>query len=312
MKRDTINYLAVGGFVLAMLFLLMAALFRITGRTADTEPYYVLYREISGIHSGSKVTFAGFQVGQVKEIKPHRENGEILFRVKLAVKDGWEIPADSIARIVMPGVLSEKQIDILPGAGSEILAPGGMIRGSAGGDLLAVMTSLAHEIKDLSENNIKPLVKTFSQQLITIGESLTVSLPKLTDNLNFLIVRLNDTAAQLSAMMSDENRSHLNSVIRNADTVSTNLARLTADFNEASSQVDQILEGLSRMVSENDEEVNQAVSDLRSSLRTVAQHVGTIVYNLESTARNMNEFSREIRENPGLILRGSAAEKQEE
>jgi phospholipid/cholesterol/gamma-HCH transport system substrate-binding protein len=66
------------------------------------------------------------------------------------------------------------------------------------------------------------------------------------------------------------------------------------------------------MVSENDEEVNQAVSDLRSSLRTVAQHVGTIVYNLESTARNMNEFSREIRENPGLILRGSAAEKQEE
>lgn len=312
MKRDTINYLAVGAFVLAMLLLLMASLYRITGRTASTEPYYVLYRDISGIHNGSKVSFGGFQVGQVDEIKPLRENNGIRFQVTLAVQKGWEIPADSVARIVMPGILAEKQIDILPGASAEVIAAGGEVRGTSGGDILEVMTSLAQEIEDLSENNIKPLIKTFSGQLTTIGGTLTVSLPKLTDNLNELIVRLNDTAAQLSAMMSGENRMYFNNVVRNADTITNNLAQLTADFSQASSQVDGVLQGLNRIITENDEDVNQAAADLSASLRTVAQHVNTIVYNLESTARNMNEFSREIRENPGLILRGTAAEGKEE
>ncbi len=312
MKRDTMNYLAVGGFALAMLLLLLASLYRITGRTADTEDYYVLYRDISGIHNGSKVTFGGFQVGQVDDIKPLRENDGIRFQVTLAVKKGWEIPADSLVRIVMPGILSEKQIDIQPGTSAEIIAAGGELRGSSGGDILEVMTSLAHEIKDLSENNIKPLVKTFSGQLSTIGGGLTESLPKLTNNLNELIVRLNDTAAQLSAMMSGENRTYFNNVVRNADTITTNLAQLTADFNKTSSQVEGVLQGLNRIITENDEDVNQAAADLSASLRTVAQHVNAIVYNLESTARNMNEFSREIRENPGLILRGTAAEGKEE
>lgn len=312
MKRDTINYLAVGGFVLAMLLLLLASLYRITGRTANTEEYYVLYRDISGIHNGSKVSFGGFQVGQVDDIKPLRDNGVVRFQVKIAVKKGWEIPADSLARIVMPGILSEKQIDILPGTSAEIIAAGGELRGSSGGDILEAVASLAQEIEDLSENDIKPLVKTLSGQLTTIGGGLTESLPKMTNNLNELVVRLNDTASQLSTMMSGENKMYFNNVVRNADTITSNLAQLTADFNKTSSQVDGVLQGLNRIITENDDDVNQAASDLSAALRTVAQHVNAIVYNLESTARNMNEFSREIRENPGLILRGTTAEAKEE
>jgi len=37
----------------------------------------------------------------------------------------------------------------------------------------------------------------------------------------------------------------------------------------------------------------------------VSRNIDSITYNLEGTSRNMSEFSREIRENPGLLLGGN-------
>jgi phospholipid/cholesterol/gamma-HCH transport system substrate-binding protein len=39
----------------------------------------------------------------------------------------------------------------------------------------------------------------------------------------------------------------------------------------------------------------------------VALRADAIAHNLEATTRNMNEFSQQIRENPGLIIRGRSA-----
>jgi phospholipid/cholesterol/gamma-HCH transport system substrate-binding protein len=62
-------------------------------------------------------------------------------------------------------------------------------------------------------------------------------------------------------------------------------------------KVDTILEGEKG-------DLAVAIADLRYSLATLARHMDGITANLETTTRNMNEFSREVRGNPGVLLRG--------
>ena len=51
--------------------------------------------------------------------------------------------------------------------------------------------------------------------------------------------------------------------------------------------------------------MDASVVDLRYTLSTVAQRIDAMTYNMEGASRNMYEFSRQIRLNPGLLLGGT-------
>jgi phospholipid/cholesterol/gamma-HCH transport system substrate-binding protein len=44
---------------------------------------------------------------------------------------------------------------------------------------------------------------------------------------------------------------------------------------------------------------------MRFVMETLSRHIDTIAQNMEGTSRNMYEFSRHIRQNPGLLLGGT-------
>jgi phospholipid/cholesterol/gamma-HCH transport system substrate-binding protein len=75
-------------------------------------------------------------------------------------------------------------------------------------------------------------------------------------------------------------------------------------------QIDALLESVNALVEENRRPVGQAVVDLHESLESVSRHIEAIAHHLEVTTRNMNEFSRQIRENPGVIIRGRALDDE--
>ena len=110
MKRDTINYVAVGGFVLAMLVALAALLFAITGRSGLMDTYYVQYKNVSGLKYGTPVYYQGYSIGQVDEIAPVHNGGGTRYRVTVSVQNGWPIPKDSIAAIMATGLLADVSI----------------------------------------------------------------------------------------------------------------------------------------------------------------------------------------------------------
>ncbi|MEQ8663980.1 MAG: hypothetical protein RLW62_24445, partial [Gammaproteobacteria bacterium] len=48
---------------------------------------------------------------------------------------------------------------------------------------------------------------------------------------------------------------------------------------------------------------DESMMELEQAMRTINQHLGTIMYDVEGGARNMNEFARGLRENPARLLR---------
>ena len=61
------------------------------------------------------------------------------------------------------------------------------------------------------------------------------------------------------------------------------------------------------MVENNAGNVDEAMRSLRYTLDTFSRHVDDISQNIDATARNMSEFSRAIRANPGVLLSGKDA-----
>ena len=87
-----------------------------------------------------------------------------------------------------------------------------------------------------------------------------------------------------------------------------NFAGMSGDLRETRKRIDLLVETLNTMVSDNRLDVEKAVIDLRYVVDSTARHIDTLNQNLEGASRNMYEFSRQIRQNPGLLLGGTPPE----
>jgi len=163
MKRDNINYLAVGTFVLATLIILLVVLYKITGRVGDSNPYHVYYDNITGLTDGSRVTYEGYQVGFVGGVEPEQSESGTRYRVEMRIKQGWQIPLDSVARIYSAGLLAETVINIEEGSSKEYLPPDAEVIGLQGGDMFAALGTVAEDIGSLTRDSLRPLLDNVNQ-----------------------------------------------------------------------------------------------------------------------------------------------------
>lgn len=302
MRRDTINYVVVGVFVLFLFALFLIVLYQITGRTGPTDFYHVTYQNVEGIKYGTPVLYEGFQIGQVEKVEPVKESGGTTFRLTLAVTKGWQIPADSVAKVVKSGLLSAVAIDINEGTSSRPLSPEDSIAGAEATDIFAAVNEVAGDIKSLSRDSLRPLLDNLNKQVDLIStdwRSLTA------DEVRPILAKLNDSASELKQILSEENQETIRMTLDNLESASGRADELLANLRETRATLDALLTDTDRLVSSNEEDVRSVVEDLKKSLYTVSQHIDAVADHLEGSARNMHEFTREVRENPGLLIRAS-------
>ena len=97
MKRENINYVVVGSFVLIVVACFFVFLYQISGSSGPTDKYFATYKNVTGIKFGTPVSFEGYQIGQVEEIIPIRQDGKTNYRLVLSIQEDWPVPQDSIA-----------------------------------------------------------------------------------------------------------------------------------------------------------------------------------------------------------------------
>lgn len=282
MKHENVNYLVVGSFVLAVLAALIISLTLITGRDGDTENYNVYYDSVAGLKYGTIVSYEGYQLGQVESVEPVQDNGKTRYKVTFGIREDWKVPADSVARIVSSGLLGGISIDIKEGVSKTALKPGQTMSGQEGADLFAAVGGAAGDIK-LLIGDVRKFVHTLNGETDLLADARK------------LLKRLDNSAANLEGMLSETNARNVSDMLGNMNSLSQRL-------DDTLSEVDHMVKSSSALVDDNRADIQRSIRHLSASLEVVSQHINTITYNLEGTSRNMNEFSRQIRENPGLLL----------
>ncbi|MDX1518652.1 MAG: MlaD family protein [Gammaproteobacteria bacterium] len=332
MKRESINYFVVGVFVLSVLAAFFVVLYRVTGSTGPSDEYYVYYDNVTGIKFGTPVLYEGYQIGQVEEITPERDTAGIRYRITMSVIKDWAIPSDSIARILKSGLLSAISIEIVEGESTTNLQSGATLEGRAAPDLFAAVNSVAAEIEDLSKDSIRPLFDNLNVRVDELGgelhdltknslrpmiDKLSVQLdqPEMIDDLRQLSSKLNQTADRLLLVLDTDNLENINDTLVNLNTASSSANELLNRIEITRQGLDGVLININNLVSdvdgvveENSEDIKATVMDLKKTLHVVSQHVDAVLHHLEGSSRNIHEFTRQIRENPALLIRGSPQE----
>lgn len=311
MRDARTNYIIVGGFVLAMLVALVVTVVMLTGRTGRFDSYRTVLPNVNGIKFGSRVTYEGFAIGQVEDMEPlKRDDGKTSFRLTLSVREGWQIPADSVARMTQVGILAPPTVDIRGGQSATMLAPGGTIPGAPAANIFATMNEMSGQLAQLNQEGLLPLMQTLNQQAATLGAVLEKQAPELMANLVAVTGDLAAKAPRITAdvqkmtgtlstqVLTEQNAERMAETIRN-------VAELSAGLQDSRKKLDTLLVGLDKAVDGNRGTVEASLKDLRHTLQAVARNIDSIAYNLDGTSRNFHEFSRQLRENPGVLLGGN-------
>lgn len=322
MKDTRINYVIVGGFTSVMIVAFVIVISMLAGSTGATDKYYTVYNNVGGLKFGTQVLYEGYQIGQVDSIEPMFEDNTVQFRVNIEVQEGWVIPEDSIAQATVSGLLSAMTIDISGGESPSALAPGSEIPGVAPSNFFAALSEIGAEFGDLSQNSIKPLLDNLSGYVTELGDTavenagpMMVNLRTISDDLNRQVPEiassLNRTAGMIETdVLSSNNRGNLTAVLSNFESASSDMAGLASELNQTRVLVHESVEQINNLVTDNAADVGDAVDDLRYTLATISRTIDGITNNLEASSRNFAEFSRLIRQNPGLLLGGSPQEDE--
>jgi phospholipid/cholesterol/gamma-HCH transport system substrate-binding protein len=302
MRRDSINYLAVGSIVLLALGLLLYTLFRLTGGVDENTPYLVYYPNITGLSEGTPVNYEGYKIGIISRIEPIREQHQTRYRLTLLLRDGWPIPADSVAHITSEGLLADTVINISEGASDVLLEPGEAIAGGLTLDVFSAVNNMATTVNQLLDNEFRNLLENLDARVNSVGDQFDERLPRVLDGVDRLLATLQAAADRLPAFLDAENEQRLDRIMGNGVDLSDRLLRFADGLTQTRVAADALIEQSRVTVVENRDDIRRATIALRTALEQLAADSDAILQNLDSASRNVNEFSRQIRQNPGLLL----------
>jgi phospholipid/cholesterol/gamma-HCH transport system substrate-binding protein len=306
LKRDTVNYTLVGAVVVGAIVLLLVGLALITGRTVASDDYVVRYQNVTGLRYGAPVFYQGYRIGAVSALTPERDANGTRYRVTLAIRHDWPIPTDSPARLQSSGLLADVSIGIREGVSHNMLKAGGELKGEEGTDLFAAMNELAGQVSDLTRTQISPLIRTLSQRVDSITGTIDKSAPIVLDQTRALLERMNHASDALNDVLKPENRAAVGAILGE-------VRNLASELRKTRETLDHALTDLAGIAKDNRPDVRRAVQDLGSVLESLSSRMDVITHHLESSSRNLDEFSREIRKSPNrLIIAPKADQLQDE
>jgi phospholipid/cholesterol/gamma-HCH transport system substrate-binding protein len=271
---------------------------------------------VAGVKYGTQVVYEGYPIGQVESIKPQATDQGMQFKLELAVRKDWRIPEHSTAVISSPGVLAARTILIRGGGSRTYLEPGDTLPSAGTADMFGALDDIAHTLSNLATEGLFPLINNLNEQITSAGELMRGDLKPLMDDLRAasselqtrtpgILDNIESFSRELAAAGEGMDRALSRDNLEKVDRILVNAER-------ASQQLSQMSGDIRKLVSGIEPDINAAGEDLRFTLETVARHIDSLSHNLDATSLQLLEFSREIRNNPSVIIRGTEPADSEE
>ena len=296
MKETSRNYTAVGAFVLSMLALLLFWIAVLSGAATSRDHYYIEWDNVMGLKPGTQILFNGYPIGLIDEIQriENPANGGGNFRVDIEIEKDWPIPDSAIALTTAPSFLAALVVNINGGDSTTLIQPGSEIPGKEQSDLLSAAGDVMATLTETLEF-MKPKLESITDSVsMVLNEENAAQIRSMLQTLND---RIND-------LLSAENSARVETILTNLSAVSQDVVELADGLRNSRAVIDDILKKIDSLVEDSGSELEESLVHLRASLETVARHIDAIANNLETTTRNANEFSEQIREDPSVLLRG--------
>src|SRR6266850_2525070 len=304
------HYVAVGAFVLAVIFLAFVAVLWL-GRSEfaqDTKRYYIYFRgSVAGLNKGSQVQYNGIPVGRVIDIRVDPHN---LAQIQVTVEIDTSIVniksdaeafletniLNGIATVQIRGGTQEAS-DLVPRPGHKyaVITAGRStldeVKASLP-ELVADLKAVAHRLNDLLDEENRRAVSETLQNVRSITGALVEPSKEVADvvnNANKAVIELRSFFRNIEQSYVEKGglKDQLSQTLGDADRLAKNLI-------DASRQIQLLIQ-----------ENRPGIRDFTHN--TLNQH-GDLVTDLQRFVASMTRFASELERNPPKLLFGDRRE----
>jgi phospholipid/cholesterol/gamma-HCH transport system substrate-binding protein len=290
------NYTLVGVIVLVLIVgLLSAMLWLSVGFNQKSYKLYTVYlhESASGLSKDAPVKFNGVQVGYVHEISLNK-NDPRQVEILLNIESGTPITTSTSATLISQGITGVTHIGLI--AGSADLTPIQKLPGEPY-PVIPARPSLFNQLDALLKEVSENIGKITTQAQRIFNEKNARYVRDILSNVD----KLTQTIAN--------NDKNIDAFIKNLAKSSHNFPRIARELQSGISKFKVMADNLSEAGTSVSSTMNSGKDTLNKISQETIAPATSILRRLNTISANLEKVSSELRQNPAVVIRGTAPPK---
>lgn len=307
MKIRITREVKIGFFAILCLAAMFWGINFLKGRNvfSPNHVYYALFDQVDGLENTNPVLINGFKVGLVKNIK-FEEGNTGRFLVTLLIGKKYQIPENTIAKMVSTSIIGGKAIKLEVTKGSKYISPGDTLKAQIETGLIDQLGHQIAPVKLRAEALMKEFEATLKVMNELFNEENRTQLSQSFANLNKALYNINQTAAELDTSLSPNGT--LRKIFVNMESISANLKNNNKDITKIVKNFSSISDTIAKIkfastmlqVDSAMRQFNHVITRINSGKGTIGSLVknDSLYYNIESASRNLDLLLKDLKANP--------------
>ncbi len=272
---------------------------------SPNHQYYAVFDQVDGLENTNPVLINGFKVGLVKNIK-FEEGNTGRFLVTLLVGKKYQIPENTVAKMISTSIIGGKAIKLEVTRGNKYINPGDTLQAQIETGLIDQLGHQIAPIKQRAESLMKELETTLKVMTEVFNEENRAQLGQSFANLNKALYSINQTAAELDTSLSPNGT--LRKIFVNMESISANLKNNNKDITKIVKNFSSISDSIAKIkFASTMLQVDSAMRQFNHVMTSISEGKGTmgnlvkndsLYYNIESASRNLDLLLKDLKANP--------------
>ncbi|MBE8712737.1 MlaD family protein [Sphingobacterium hungaricum] len=280
---------------------------------SSEKEYYTDYDNVDGLTVSKPVVVNGYQIGRVSKMNL-LDNGKI--RTEFRIKKEYDIPSNTVARIVSADLLGSKAI-VFDLGNSKTIA-------NSGDPLLSdVQANLMEKVEPL-QKKVENLVEKLDSVLSAVNTALDDEFQRdFKTSLHSIAISLNNVekiTKDVEGLVGSE-RLRLSKIMMNLESITNNFSENNKQINRILANLDNLSDDLSKTeIKATIDNANQAMLDVQAITDKINNGDGSIslllndekLYNnLNNASESLDNLIKDVKERPGRYIRLSIFGKKD-
>lgn len=275
--------------------------------------YYTDYDNVDGLATSKPVMVNGYQIGRVSKMYL-MDNGKI--RTEFKIKSEYEIPSNTIARIVSESILGSKVIVFDLGNSKTIARDGDPLQSDVQANLMEKVEPLQKKI----ENLVVKLDSVLSAVNTALDDEFQRDFKKSLHSISISLNNMEKITSGVESLMGSE-RVRLAKIMQNLESITDNFKNNNDKINSILANLDNLSEDLSKTeIKATIDNAHQAMKDVQNITSKINKGEGSIglllnddkLYdNLNDASASLNQLVNDLKTNPGKYLKISIFGKKD-
>lgn len=274
----------------------------------NNRDFHAAYNNIGGLKEGSPVLLNGYQVGMVSNVSLlTNDNQKIL--VTVSVEEDFEIPDNTVLKIVNQDLMGTKSIDLVLGNSLVFAISGDTLTSGIQGSLQDEVNAQILPLKIKTEELIGSIDSVMRIVTIVLDKGARENLSNSFESLEQTFQLMAQTMSKVDEIV-DQNDERISSIVKNLEDNNDAIAGILRNFSAIS---DDIVKSDIRGLLTNLSEISNSINDSEGSLGMLINDKD-FYSNLENTSKELESLIKDIKDNPrryvGFSIIGGKSKSQ--